>query len=160
MKKVPVWYLVANRTEAVFYRDSSFAGFEFISRMRNDEGRRFESELVSDRPGRNTSSATDSIRHGFAAGTQHEEVALKFAREICSHMEKLCREKGVEKLVLVAPPRFLGLLRKGLSSNVKGLVSDEVRHEYKRGSDLEIREQIFGAMKKKRGDLTSAPVLL
>lgn len=160
MKKTPVWYLVANRTEAVFYRDSPFDGFEFISRLKNAEGRRLESDLVSDRPGRNASSATDSIRHGLQAGTKHEEAALKFARVISGQLEKICREKDIEKLVLVAAPRFLGILRKELSSSVKELVSDEVRHEYKRGSDAEIRERIYSAMKKKVDRNASAPILL
>ena len=49
-----------------------------------------------------------------------------FAREVGSYLEKARTEHRYESLVLVAPPKFLGALRKAISKEVEKLVVDEM----------------------------------
>jgi len=45
----------------------------------------------------------------------HQHEVEKFARELCGELDKASQGKDVRKIYLIAAPKFLGLLRSGLS---------------------------------------------
>lgn len=145
-----ILYVVANRTEAVFYQEGIRVPFHFSERMKNKKGRRRESDLVSDRPGRVSSPiAQGSLRHALENHLQHHELAASaFARAIAHRLEARRRDGLYDSLILVAEPRFLGVLRAELPPSVSERVLHEVQHEYVRKSDTEIRSQILSAISK------------
>ena len=79
------------------------------------ESRQHEQELTSDLPGR----AFDSGGQGrHAMGTEispKEQEAITFAKMVSDYLETARVQHSYEKLVLVAAPTFLGLLRKNLT---------------------------------------------
>ena len=75
-------------------------------------------EQGTDRPGRSYSS----VGAGRSSVTQTDWHALeehRFAREVAAALERVVRERGVETLIIVAPPRALADLRKAFHVDVK-----------------------------------------
>ncbi|MDR3606635.1 MAG: host attachment protein [Oligoflexia bacterium] len=142
------WYVVANRTDAVFYGRGKDKKFHFIDRLTNKRGHLRETELVSDKPGTGFSSAGGgTIHHGLDRRfEQHEQVAQRFARKIAFILDSAYRAENFRDLVLVAEPHFLGLLRAELSPPVRDAVKFEVPREYAQGSDEKIQKQIMEAI--------------
>ncbi len=143
------WYVLANRTEAVFYEEGP-ARFSFIRRLSHPEGRLSERMVTSDRPGRGFSSAGNgSIRHALDRGLKHPDgVARAFAQLIAETLDEAHQKQSFTELVLVSEPRFLGLMRAALPSGLRSVVTEEFGREFKRGSGddfhqwLEKRSQI------------------
>ncbi|MFG6158544.1 host attachment protein [Halomonas sp. 1390] len=75
------------------------------------EGRLHEGDLVTDRGGDVHESTATSARSagGENVATQHHEEM--FAREVAERLYRARVDNSMEKLILVAPPRFLGQLR-------------------------------------------------
>lgn len=58
-------------------------------------------------------------RPGAEPDTDAKEVeAIKFAQALANKLDKGCRERSFDRLVLVAPPHFLGLLKGALDDQV------------------------------------------
>ena len=74
----------------------------------------------------------------------HEKSALQkqaadFANELASEIEKLRAAGGLYRIYLVAPPKFLGLLRSGLNKSCTALVADEIGKDLVKHSIEDIR---------------------
>ena len=144
------WYVLANRSEAVFYKDTDTDKFKFVQRMTDPNGKLKESELDSDRPGR-TNSGGMSISNSLDRTFHHHELEAKeFAKKIAVSVTEAARDGRVNELVLACEPHFLGLLRSALPDSIKSLVKEEINHEYTYGSDEAIRGQILNAIEKRR----------
>lgn len=98
------------------------------------EERLKEQDLTSDRAGRSFDS-TGGGRHDMEPGTsQHEQVAIDFARQLAERLDELRNSGELDKLVLIAAPAFLGHLRSNISSATQSLVAlsidkDLTRHK-------------------------------
>lgn len=142
-KFVRHWYLVANRAVALVYEGSLDGSFRYVTRLENPMGRRMELELVADRPGRSFASSRSGVRHGLEPKTPyHEEVAHRFASRIAKMLDKAVLQEKCTDLIVMAEPRFLGLVKKELSERVRAVVSREVPREWNQGSDRELEEYL------------------
>jgi protein required for attachment to host cells len=82
-------------------------------------------DLESDRPGRST-SRVNRMRHGMTPSVDSHRLAqIELARAIAAELEA-ARTQGLQRVVLVAPPRALGDLREACSDGVRGVVVNEV----------------------------------
>jgi len=146
--KASTWFVFANRTDAAFYADGSDHEFHFLSRFSNPKGNRLESELDSDRSGSSFSGSNGGVfRHALDRHHhRHQVVAQRFAGRIARTLEGEGLKNNFSKLVLVAEPRFMGLLRKALPGTVKKKVICEVKREYKKNSNAELRDQVLRAI--------------
>lgn len=144
----PTLYVVANRSDAVFYAESPKKAFHFLARLENPRARLAERKLVSDRPGRTFSSpATGKARSSLEPkSTQQEELSRKFARKIVDRLEKIRDDHQYERMILVAGPSFLGVLRDTLGPALRKLITQELPREYVRGSDRAISRRIRSAL--------------
>jgi protein required for attachment to host cells len=87
------------------------------------EERLKEQDLTSDRGGRSFDSKGGG-RHGMEPGTsQHEQVAIDFAKQLAERLDGLRNAGEMDKLVLIAAPAFLGHLRSNISSATQNLVA-------------------------------------
>lgn len=103
-------------------------------------------ELASDRSGRH-SGAFGQGSHMFDVRTDAKEhEAENFAREIAEHLETGRTGGRFQKLVLMAPPAFLGELRGQLSDEVRKLVVGEVGKDLVTHSAEEVRKHLPYAM--------------
>jgi len=101
------------------------------------------SALGSDRPGRAFQS------HGFNRSAEdetdlHAQMEAAFLSEVAERLDKAVRKHAIKSLVLVAPPKALGLLRKRLSPAVLAVVAAEVAKDLARLSTPEIEKHLAG----------------
>ena len=110
--------VVADEIRAIFYaREKKFSPLTEVGSMQNDAAREKSGDLMSDRGGR----AFDSHGQGRHTMTNEKadpksQSAIVFAKEIA---ERLSAERGkgsYNSLIVVAAPRFLGVLRPALST--------------------------------------------
>jgi protein required for attachment to host cells len=106
-----------------------------IENLVNPAGRAQDRELQTDaeprfsghgglgKPGASPTSGPGSDRE---AQGPVEHSARTFAREVGRYLDKARTEHRYDQLVLVAPPKFLGALRKELHKEVEKLVADEL----------------------------------
>ena len=74
------------------------------------EGRWSNQELVGDEAGKSRDLHGDLE----PATSPKEHEAQMFAKALAKHLKDLHNQQHYEQLILIAPPRFLGLLRKEL----------------------------------------------
>ena len=81
------------------------------------------------------------------ANDQHPRMssAPVFALRIAAHVERNCQRAGVDRLVLVAEPHFLGLLRMWLSTAAEKLVSRSIPRDFADITDAELPTRLEGA---------------
>jgi protein required for attachment to host cells len=65
-----------------------------------------------------------------------------FAKRIGEHLEKARNEHRYDRLCLVAPPRFLGALRKELTREVQKLVAEELPKDLSALSARELEDYL------------------
>jgi protein required for attachment to host cells len=112
--------------------------------------REHERDLVSDRPGRVFDHANFGAgRRGSVArhGTDGERSARKteavrFARKIAGELDTERRDGTYDRLVLMSPPTFLGLLRGTMSKNLQKAVVLEVPKDLVHCSDKVIGSHV------------------
>ncbi|WP_455234369.1 host attachment protein [Thiogranum longum] len=121
------WILVAESSRAKLYAADSRSGpLSELEGFAHPEGRMHEGDLVSD------SSGSDGGSFGQGRHVMDDKTSAKqqenidFAKYIAHHLEKARNDGSFDKLILVAPPTFLGLLRDHLSEQVMGIVSQQV----------------------------------
>jgi protein required for attachment to host cells len=117
------WVVVADRVRGRIFSASTPKGpLTELEDLVHPEARAHERDLTTDRPGRGPGSHR-------AMGTDYkrsEHEASGFAREIAARLETGRNNADFAKLVLVAAPDFLGLLRKSLNPHVEKLVAREI----------------------------------
>ena len=121
----------------VFIRDRAKKIFRELEDLTNPDARLHEQELMSDRQGR-TYDSRGNNRHAMELKTgPAKQVAIRFAKDICKQLEYHRNE--YEKLVLVAPPTFLGLLRENLPATLAKRVVRDIDKELvqKKPEDIE-----------------------
>ena len=116
------WVLVcdASRARVFAARRSAEDGFHLrlLREFENPAGRARVSDLVSDRPGRVRQSSTGATPSMAAQHDAAEVESDRFAHDLGRHLEQGFDAHDFERVVLVAPPRFLGVLRQKLSDPV------------------------------------------
>jgi protein required for attachment to host cells len=121
------WVLVAESSRAKLYRvNGRLAPFTEIEALVHPESRMHEGDLVSDSAGSDGGSVGQG-RHVIdnrISARDHE--SLEFARTLANRLDSGRTNGDFDKLVLVAPPEFLGHLRSNLSKEVMSMVSRQV----------------------------------
>jgi protein required for attachment to host cells len=100
-------------------------------------------EQGSDRPGR----AFSSVGAGRSSVTQtdwHKLEEHRFAVDVAAALERILRERKVEHLVVVAPPRTLADLRKAFRPEVKKKIIAEIDKDLTRHPIDQIEKHLAG----------------
>jgi protein required for attachment to host cells len=118
-----VWVAVADSARArLFAARNALAPLDEIETLVNPEARIPQRELVSDAPGRSFRRVgrQRALMSSEVNAKQHETLA--FARQIAERLNEARVRGEYHKLVLVAAPAFLGVLREQLDKHVLELV--------------------------------------
>jgi protein required for attachment to host cells len=106
-----------------------------IEDLMNPAGRAEDKELVTDatprfsghggvgKPGGRATSGPGSDREEPSA---HEHETELFAKRVGEYLDQARNAHRYDKLYLVAPPKFLGMLRRKLNKEVEKLVVDQL----------------------------------
>jgi protein required for attachment to host cells len=130
------WIIAADSSRArilqVMDRDARLAEVEdFV----NPQGRAHERDLMADghprwsghggmgKPGGDSNSGPGSDRQETSPTEHAVEI---FAKQIGDYLDKARNDHRYDRLHLVAPPKFLGQLRKELGKEVQKLVTEEL----------------------------------
>ena len=122
------WVVVAESSRAKIYAlEKKFGPLEELRDFVHTQSRKRPADITSDLPGRSFSSVGGS-RHAMEPPTDPKRHEIDtFAAEIATHIEHARGEGRFEALVLVAAPKFLGMLRGHLSDATRAVVAREIR---------------------------------
>lgn len=141
IRKVPhIWVLVADDHVArIFSKQGS--DISFVAEIMPAE--RETVALTNKSVGRVASSSTASIHHKYEPRfTRSQKDMFSFARRVSTWLEDEAGNGSFERLVLIAPPRMLGNLRKALSPHVGGFVIAEFGKDYTKTDELRLRDEL------------------
>ena len=117
------WIVAADSSRARILQVAGRQRLEELESLLNPEGRLNDRELTTDANPRLHGPGGMSAREEPSAV---EHAVETFSKRIGDYLEKARTDHRYEQLVLVAPPKFLGLLRKELGKEVEKLVLDEL----------------------------------
>jgi len=126
-----IWIAVADAAQAriLEYRPHSPRRWREVDTMVWPEARSRGTELSSDGPG--SSGCSGGRRTALSQSTDpHENEKCKSARALCEHLDKAATTHEMEALMLVAPPRYLGLLRDNLSTPTRSCLVGTINKDY------------------------------
>jgi protein required for attachment to host cells len=119
------WIIAADSSRArilqVMDRDARLAEVEDLV---NPEGRMHDRDLLADGHARFRGTSGPGSDREETSATEHQTEL--FAKRVGDYLESARTAHRFDRLHLVAPPRFLGQLRKELGSEVRKLVSEEL----------------------------------
>lgn len=138
-----IWVLVADSARArLFEASGAKAPLQEQTDLVMPSARLQEQDLVSDRPGRSFDSGGEG-RHAMEPTTPRKEVESdRFAARIAALLEAERVAGTYTRLILVAPPAFLGQLRGALTDPVRALVTSELNQDLVRFDVDAIREHL------------------
>ena len=136
------WVLVADEARARLFRADRRIGplaedHDFV----NPAERLPEHELGADAPGRVVGPGGRQHAFGGDDGMREHE-SQRFAAELARRLKKGREQGAYERLYLVAPPKFLGALRKALDAQTAALLIDTLDKDIVRKEAGEIREHL------------------
>jgi protein required for attachment to host cells len=133
-----IYVAVADQSEARFYEVEQPGGpLRLTGQLSDSKAHLHDRDFKSDRPGRvlfggpiGTGRRGASGHHG-TQGEQRprEHEAQLFAQQIAAAIEHAHRDGQIDRLILMAGPRFLGLLREALSPAVRAIVTEEIHKD-------------------------------
>ena len=131
------WILSANRSSAsLFESDWPGKSMRRLQDILHPQGRMQNKDIDTDKPGRVFDSFGEGRHSTSPKQEPTEHIAQQFALELAEMLNKGRLTNAYDKLVLIAEPKFLGVLRAALNKNTESLVSQTVNKEL-----LDIKEQ-------------------
>lgn len=117
------WILTANRSGAsLFESDWPGKSMRRIQDIPHPQGREQNRDIGSDKPGRSFDSFGQG-RHAMSTEQDPaEHIAQQFALDLAERLNDGRVAHAYDKLVLMAEPKFLGLLRAALDKHTAALV--------------------------------------
>jgi len=117
------WIVAADSSRARILQVAGRERLVEVEDFLNPEGRLHNREITTD--------ANPRLHGPGCLGAREEPSAVEHAVEMFSkrfgnYLEKARTDHRYDRLVLVAPPKFLGVMRKELGKEVEKLVADEL----------------------------------
>ena len=118
-----------------------------LSEIDFEDGRRHSGELDADRPGRGF-DRKGGQGHAYEPQLDtRQHAVLQFAKELASDLAREYHLGAFDDLVLVAPPRFLGMLRDSLDTKLTRAVIATLAKDLPRADEAELRAQLSAVMR-------------
>ena len=140
------WILVCDASRArLFSSNEGKNGMEWslLEELDHPESRAKGEEINTDKPGRVQQIGPGGMRAGMEPSTPPKEVeADRFAHHLSERLDKARTQNSYDRLILVAAPSFLGLMRGILSGPVKKTISASVAKDYTHTDERELQERL------------------
>lgn len=107
-------------------------------------------EQGTDRPGRRADPSAGQ-RSAMETTDWHEFAEGRFVRDFAERLNRAAAHGRFDRLILVAPPKALGLLRPALSAEVTGRLAAEIPSDLTGHPVGEIERQIAKALGERKG---------
>ncbi|AWI53106.1 host attachment protein [Aquabacterium olei] len=116
------WVVVADEAIArIMQQRPEDKGLDAVEELTDPDAHARESDLRRDAFGRRGMTVTASA----GDGEKHKE-ADAFATDVAGVLDKALQQGRYTRLILIAAPRFLGLLRKAVSPGVAAVIEREL----------------------------------
>jgi protein required for attachment to host cells len=141
-ESITVRVVVADERDATFFDlTKPQAPLEARGSLHNDSARP-DRELETDRPGRRF-GGTHGNRHAVDGerSTQRHETEL-FAKQVCQALDGARTRHEFDRLVIIAAPRMLGMLREALPAPCQAVVAAEVAKDFSLDQIDSIRDAV------------------
>lgn len=135
------WILVAHDAGArLFENNGPNKGIQQVEAVEHPEGRERDRDLTSDRPGRSFRKNSGDPRRAAMSQSvgPHERAVSAFAKSLSEKLKAARVQNRFERLVLVAPPKFLGVLRSSLDGPTSQLVVGSIDKDLANSSEAEL----------------------
>jgi protein required for attachment to host cells len=151
MLKPTVWVLVADAARARLFQVNQPQQTLSAALERELIGSNLPSrEIASDRPGRTFDSGGQG-RHAKEPPTDPARHAQsEFAREVVQLLDEKRESRAFERLIVVAPPQFLGDLRATMSQQLREAVSAEVAKDLSKLPLHELQDHLREVLEAQR----------
>lgn len=139
-----MWILVAENSHARVYSfDHRTKILRLVREFSYPRGRAKPREFYTDRPGRSVDSDHPG-RHSMSSRVElRDQETLKFARELIRYLHKEHSLNSFYRLVIIAPPQFLGALRTEMAPSLQNAVSHEIVKNFANWvSDAEMQSRV------------------
>jgi protein required for attachment to host cells len=129
MTKLPhdALVFIGDGRKALFLRN---AGDEQVPDLRTEQVFKEDNpptrEQGTDKPGRGFASAGSPRRSGMEETDWHHLEEQRFANEVAAVLEKVVRSRHVPAILVAAPPKTLGELRRAFHADVKAKIIAEL----------------------------------
>ena len=141
------WIVVADEGVACFMaRAKAGADLKEVERITDAAAHATDAALRRDAAGRRSGGGASGSSVTTSAGQDesHKEAEL-FARRVADKLAESLHAGKYEKLHIGAAPRFLGLLRKALSAQVKATVLSEIDKDLTHEDARSLTQRFFPA---------------
>ena len=143
------WILVANSSEAkIFSAEKITQEWKLLKEFSHPESREKDTEIVADKFGSYPNIGT-SGSSSYTEATDPQETEIEnFARQLAHELNHGRTQNLFHKLVLVAPPRFHGMLNKHCDPHVLNLVINRLEKNYTQLKEHELIPRIQEQLKE------------
>ncbi len=124
------WVVVCDASRARLFRLGPQRQWQLIRELEHPESRAKGRDILTDRPAMEPTKPL------------HEVESERFAHEIAKTLEKSLAENAYDRLVLVAPPHFLGLLRATINHTVAKRVELTLDKDYTALQPKDLAERV------------------
>jgi protein required for attachment to host cells len=137
-----IWIVVADNCRArIFTTESSSSPLQELEDLTHAESRLHDREITQDLPGRHT--GTGGTGHPYDSATDPKKYeAVQFAHQIAGYLEDARNANRFDRLLIIAEPSMLGLLRKELPEQVKKHIAFELDKNITTLGAAEIRDHL------------------
>ena len=138
------WVVVCDGTKALVLEN---AGDEKFPNLKTKEV--FEqkdpktSDQGTDAPGRAINSV-GAMRSAMEQTDWHEQAEERFLQGLASHLDAAVNAGQARSLIVVAPPRALGVLRQAYSDNLRAALRAEIDKDFVRLPVYQIEKHLAG----------------
>ncbi len=139
------WILVAHDAGARFFESHGPGkGLQLVEEVDHPEGRARDGDIDTDRPGRSFRKNSGDPRRAAMSRSEspHERIVASFARDLAHRLQRGRMQREFGRLVLVAPPRLLGLLRSSLDAPTQQLVVGSLDKDLAWAKEAELIDHI------------------
>lgn len=147
MKTIRTWVLVADAARAtVLENKGRGTGLHAVDGLSFTHDSDASHELGRDRPSRTHQSVGPGRSSVEPKSDPHTEQKRDFARILADALASGHARHAFDKLVVVAPPAFLGMLRDALPKPVADLVTAEIAKDLTKTPVIELAEHLAEAV--------------
>lgn len=149
MKPVRTWILIADAGRARVLENlgpgkgaTPVDGLASVSSLPSSTN-----EIVADRQGRSFESSS-ATRHPMEPRTDpRQQLKRNYLELLADQLDDRLRAGAFDRLVVVAPPPALGVLRSAFTAHVKAVVSAEVAKDLTKTPDHELPDHLGDAVR-------------
>src|SRR5688500_7012903 len=120
------WIVAADASRARVLQVAGPERLVEVDNLLNPEGRLQNREVNTDAAGRFSGPDRPGGHASDDESRTLDHLDEQFAKRVGDYLDKARTQHRYDELVLIAPPKFLGALRKELGKEVEKLVADEV----------------------------------